>query len=249
MVRVVTALRLAAVEIAHRFGPPATMLPNLDRALASLAGRVDVALMPECALTGYVSPRGDFDLSHHGEPLDGPSAAGLAELARRHALSLACTIVERDGARHFNTLCLFGPDGALAARWRKRHPWYPERWAAPGDLGTPVVEHRGLRLTACICFDVHFIADDAPEALRTADALLFPSAWVDDGPDDARTEILAGLARRFSIPVVNANWGCGAPPVKGQGQSRIVRPSGDEQRAVKMRGGRFAAATIERRSP
>lgn len=237
-------LRVAALEIPHRHGAPAEALASVDRALTALARRADVVLLPECALTGYVSPEGDFDLAPFAEPIDGPSARGLASLARAHSISLACSIVERDGARDFNTLCLFGPEGELVTRWRKRHPWYPERWATPGDLGTPVVEHRGLRFTACVCFDVHFIADDAPDALRAADVMLYPSAWVDDGPDDARREILGALARRFSLPIVNANWGRGVPSVRGQGRSRIVSREGAETLASRERGATFVAAPI-----
>ncbi|MFO0651013.1 MAG: carbon-nitrogen hydrolase family protein [Polyangiales bacterium] len=241
-------LRIAAVETPHRFGDPDAALAAIDRALAALAGRVDVALLPECALTGYVSPEGDFDLSRFAETIDGPSARAVAGVAKSHGLSVACSLVERDGAARFNTLALFGPDGELAARWRKRHPWYPERWATPGDLGTPVVEHRGARLTACVCFDIHFIADDAPEALREADVMLFASAWVEDGPGDSRGEILPALARRFSIPIVNANWGRGDPLVRGQGKSRVVAASGVETLARRASGATFAVAEIDRRS-
>lgn len=242
-----SSLRVAALEIAHRYGAPRDVLVAVDRALTVLARRADVVLLPECALTGYVSPGGDFDLSAMAEAIDGPSARGLASLARSHGVSLAGSIVERDGASLFNTLCLFGPDGAFEGRWRKRHPWYPERWAAPGDLATPVIEHRGVRLTACVCFDVHFIADDAPDALREADALLYPSAWVDDEPGDARSDILAALARSFSIPIVNANWGRGVPTVRGQGRSRVVSRDGVETIASRVEGVTFAVASIERR--
>ena len=168
----------------------------------------------------------NFDLSRFAEPLDGPTAAALGALARTHGLSLAGPVVEREGPLRFNTLCLFGPDGARVARWQKRHPWYPERWASEGRHCFEVVEHRGLTFTACICFDVHFVADDASASLQRSDVLLYPSAWVDEGDDDARAPLLEGLATRFELTVVNANWGVGVPAVPGQGRSRIVSPSG-----------------------
>lgn len=240
----VPALRVAALELPHRYGAPAAMLGLVDRALASMRAEADLVLLAECALTGYVSPRGDFDLTAFAEPLDGPSAQGLARLARAHGVSLAGPLVERDGARCFNALCLYDPSGERVGHWRKRHPWYPERWAAPGDLGTPVVAHRGLRVTACVCFDVHFIADDAPDALRAADVVLFPSAWVDEPPDDARDALLPDLARRFGVAVVNANWGFGAPAVPGQGRSRIVGPDGAQTVAKRRGASTFALADV-----
>ncbi len=236
-------LRIAAVELPQRYGPPAEAIGRVDRALSSLRD-VDLALLHECALTGYVSPQGSYDLSRFAEPLDGPTAQALSGLARAHRLSLASTLVEREGASLYNTLCLFDPAGALVARWRKRHPWYPERWASPGDLGTPVVEHRGLRVTACVCFDIHFVADEAPGALAEADVLLFPSAWVDEPGGDARATALPELARRFALPIVNANWGYGKPPVWGQGRSRVVAADGSEALAPPGRGVRAAVAEI-----
>lgn len=225
-------LRVAALEVPHRFGDAASAFDDVERLLDRAPPDLDLALLPECALTGYVSPAGSFDLTSFAEALDGPTAAALSALARRRGLAVAGPLVERDGPRLFNTLLLHDSDGALVGHWRKRHPWYPERWASPGDLGTPVITLRGARVTACVCFDVHFIADDAPGALTDADVLLFPSAWVDDPPgDDARGPLLDGLARRFGLTVVNANWGRGAPRVAGQGGSRIVRSDGTVTRA------------------
>ena len=55
--------------------------------------------------------------------------------------------------------------------------------------------------------------------------LLFPSAWVEK--PDSRGTLLAGLARRFDVAIVNANWGIGTPRVPGQGGSRIVGRDGE----------------------
>lgn len=226
-------LRLAAVEVPHRFGAAADALRDVDDALGGLGGDADLALLPEAAITGYVSQKGNFDLSRFAEDLDGPTARRLSALAARHRVALAGPLIERDGAARYNSLLLFDASGRRVGHWRKRHPWYPERWASPGNLGTPVIELAGWRVTACVCFDLHFIADDAPDALRDADVLLFPSAWVDDPGGDERPEKLSALARSFGLWVVNANWGRGSPAVHGQGGSSIVSPDG----AVAARAG------------
>lgn len=219
-------VEVAAVEVPLRFGDPRGSLAELGAILSSpgMEG-VDLALLPEAALTGYVSPEGDFDLSPFAEPLDGPTAEGLAALARRHRLALAGPLIERDGDARFNALLLFDAGGERIGHWRKRHPWYPERWATPGDLGTPVVSVRGITITAGICFDVHFLSDDAGAALDAADVLLFPSAWVDED-EDGRAEVLPALARRHDVWIVNANWGLSRPGVRGQGGSRILDRAG-----------------------
>jgi predicted amidohydrolase len=219
-------LRVAALELPARWNQPGLALADADRLLGS-APSPHLALLPELSLTGYVSPGLDFDLAPFAEPLTGPTAASLASLARRHGCYLAGPLVERDardGAKLHNAVLVFAPDGALVAHYRKRHPWYPEGWATPGDAPPPVFDVRGTRVTVAICFDVHFLAEDGAGALREASVLLFPSAWVERR--DSRDTLLPELARRFDVAVVNANWGPGAPRIAGQGASRILGRDG-----------------------
>jgi predicted amidohydrolase len=212
-------LRVAAIQLPARWNEAPRALADVDRLLAS-APPPDLVLLPEACVTGYVSPGLDFDLAPFAEPRTGPTAAALASLARSHRCYLAGPLVERDGASVYNTLLVFAPDGSLAAHYRKRHPWYPETWATPGQEPPPVFEVRGVRVTVAICFDVQFLAEDSVETLREADVLLFPSAWVEG--EDSRGALLRYVAHRFDVAVVHANWGAGEPRIPGQGGSRIV---------------------------
>ncbi|HVY47953.1 MAG TPA: carbon-nitrogen hydrolase family protein, partial [Minicystis sp.] len=139
-------------------------------------------------------------------------------------------LVEREGDRCFNAALAFDASGARLARYRKRHPWYPEGWAAPLGARFEAFELAGLRCAIAICFDIHFVKDEAADVLSAIDVLAFPSAWVDEAPgEDARGPILEDLARRFGVAVVNANWSTASRPrVLGQGGSRIVAPDGRE---------------------
>lgn len=217
-------LHVTVLELTARWNQPSVALADADRLLGS-APAPHLALLPETALTGYVSPELDFDLAPFAEPLTGPTADALATLARKHGCHLAGPLVERDGERAYNTLVVFAPDGSRVAHYRKRHPWYPETWATPGAEAPPVFDVRGARVTVAVCFDVHFVPDDAARELGEADVLLFPSAWVEK--PDSRGTLLAGLARRFDVAIVNANWGIGTPRVPGQGGSRIVGRDGE----------------------
>lgn len=217
-------LHVAVLELPARWNEPSVALAETDRLLSS-AGAPDLALLPECALTGYVSPGRDFDLGPFAEPLTGPTASALASLARAHGCYLGGPLVERSGAEVYNALLVFAPDGTRVAHYRKRHPWYPEAWATPGDAPPPVFEVRGARVTLAVCFDAQFLAEDAAGELGEADVLLFPSAWVER--NDSRDLLLGGLARRFDVAVVNANWGVGTPRVPGQGGSRVLGRDGE----------------------
>ncbi len=222
---------VAALELPHCYADPARQLVLTDQLLRQAKG-AQLALLPECALTGYVSEEGDYDLRRFAEPLDGPTATVLSKLARKHQMALAGPLIEEAGAAWFNAFVVFDASGERIAHYRKRNPWMPETWATPGDLPNPVFEVEGTRFTIAICFDVHFLAVDAAQQLREAEVLLFPSAWVDDEPGDSRAALLPALARQFGLAIVNANWGIGTPAVRGQGGSRVVAATGEQQKAT-----------------
>lgn len=223
-------LRVAALELPHHFAKPWLTLAALEQALPAITD-VDLVVLAEGALTGFVSPAGRFDLRPLAEPLDGSAPVTLHRveaLARQHHTAIATSFTERVGDRFFNSYAVIDATGARVGHWRKRHPWQPETFITPGDLGTPTVELLGHTITAGICYDIHFLSADAGPALDRAEVLLFPSAWCDEGPDDLRAEILPELARAHHVWIVNPNWGRGAPRTMGQGASRIVSPRGDE---------------------
>lgn len=230
---------VAIVQLAASFGNVAGRLARTRELLAGPPS--DIAVLPEAALTGYVSARGDFDLTPFAESLNGTTATSLASLAADKRIFLVAPLVERDGARCYNTTLVFNRLGDLVVRYRKRHPWYPERWASPGEGAHPIFELEGRRIALATCFDAHFLAKEASGVLAAADALIFPSAWVEDfdGDDeDTRTPLLQDLARRFSVDVIAANWARGDVSVRGQGRSSAILRDGtvavkaglDEQR-------------------
>lgn len=233
-------MRVTVLELPARWAAPAAMLAEVDARLAR-GPASELVLLPEASLTGYVSPRGDFDLAGAAEPLDGPTARALAEIAVRRRVHLVGPLIEAEGARCFNAMLGFAPDGSRFLHYRKRHPWVPETWATPGDRPYPVVEIGGLGVTIATCYDLHFLPDEAADVLGGADLLLFPSAWVERV--DSRAELLRELATGFGIAIANANWGPGDVRIPGQGGSSIVAADGGCA-AVVAPGADRADATI-----
>lgn len=217
-------MRLTILELAARWADASGVLDEVDARLAA-GSPTDLVVLPEAALHGYVSPAGDFDLTRFAEPLDGPTAARCAAIARARGVHLVAPLVLREGAALHNAIACFDPTGARAFVYRKRHPWFPEEWATPGGEPPPMVEIAGKRVTAAICFDVHFLAQDAAHELTAADVLVFPSAWVEEV--DSRPQLLSGLARQFGLHVANANWAPGVVRVPGQGGSCVIGPRGE----------------------
>lgn len=217
--------RVTLVELPARYDEPDEQVER-TRSLVR-PGSTDLVVLPEAALTGYVSPSLAFDLSCFAEPLD-QGIARLVGLARALRCDVVGPIIERDGDRCFNAIVGVNVDGRTWLHYRKRHPWYPETWATPGDNEHPLLTWHGVKLTCAVCFDVHFLPAEAAHVLNQAEVLLFPSAWVERV--DSRPQLLGELARQFSLTILNANWGVGVPAVPGQGSSLVVRPSGQVER-------------------
>lgn len=213
-------MRVTVLELAAVWDARDAVLAHVARLIGD-GPATDLVLLPEQALTGYVSPARDFDLTRFAEALDGPTSSAIAAVAAATHTHLVAPLVLREGDAIYNAMVCFDPRGELVFSYRKRHPWLPEAWATPGSAPAPIVTIAGTRVTIAICYDLHFLAAElAPEV----DLLLFPSAWVER--PDSRPHRLASLARAAGITIANANWAPGVVRVPGQGGSCIVAPDG-----------------------
>jgi predicted amidohydrolase len=174
--------------------------------------------------------------------VDGPTRAALAHLAKRFDCLVVGPLIERAESGLANSLLGITPEGATLLHYRKHHPWFPEKWATPGPSAGAVVSWRGTAIVPAICFDVHFLSEDAGAQLNAADLLLFASAWVDDdepADSDSRPPLLQDIAARHAVAVLNANWGPGRPRVHGQGGSLFVDAKGHLEARLKTDTGRL----------
>lgn len=210
-------MRVTVLELPARWNGAAAALGELDALLAGTP--TDLAVVPEQALTGYVSPRGSFDLRRFAEPIEGPTVGLSVALAGRHATTLVVPLVLREDEQLYNASVVVNGGGVLAV-YRKRHPWIPELWASEGTAMPPLFTVAGRTVTIAVCYDAHFVAHDSADVLARAELLVFPSAWVDE--DGTRIPLLASIARQFDVAVANANWGPGVVEVPGQGESCIL---------------------------
>ncbi|WP_019630178.1 carbon-nitrogen hydrolase family protein [Actinomadura atramentaria] len=216
-----------------QFEPGQDKAANRERVGAlvasAAAGGARVVVLPEYA--SFTAPRMDERFVAAAEPLDGPFAAHLADVARAHGVHVVAGLTERtaDPARASNTLLAVAPDGTVAATYRKTHLFdafgYRESdFLAPGPLADPeTFTAEGLTFGLQTCYDVRF-----PEAARRiadagADVLALPAAWV-PGPlkeDHWRTLVRArAIENTFYVAAADQ---CGRT---GAGQSMIVDPMG-----------------------
>ncbi|MFO7708309.1 MAG: carbon-nitrogen hydrolase family protein [Desulfobacterales bacterium] len=192
-------------------------------ALEAAAQGAGMVIFPEMFLTGYNIGDAVFDLA---EPLDGPSAEAVRQIARDTGVSLLYGYPERAGDRVFNSARLIHPAGGATANYRKTHLYGREerRLFQRGD-SLIVAETNGLKVGILICYDVEFPEAVRALALAGAELVAVPTALIQ--PFDVVARILVP-ARAFENQVFIAYAGmCGREDGLGYcGLSCIVAPDG-----------------------
>ncbi len=173
-------MRIALVQLASSTDSGANRA-LVESRLSGLDGSPDLVVLPEGTMHDFGAT--DHDLAAFAEPLDGPFVGMLADQARRLDATLIAGMFEQSGALPFNTLVAVGPDGSLAATYRKIHLYdsfgYREsdRLSA-GDIEPVVLDVGGVPTGLMTCYDLRF--PEMGRALVDAGAELFvvPAAWV-----------------------------------------------------------------------
>ncbi len=194
---------------------------------ASSAG-ADLIVVPEAAMHDFGAS--DLPLGPVAQSLDGGFARDIRHLARACDATVVVGMFERseDAARPFNTLVVVGPDGEIAATYRKAHLYdsfgYRESdRLSRADVEPTVVPIGEFRVGLMTCYDLRFPEFSRALVDRGADVLAVPAAWV-RGPlkEDHWTTLLRARAIENTVYVVAAGQ-TGSTYV---GASMIVDPMG-----------------------
>jgi predicted amidohydrolase len=197
-----STVKVAAVQCSADLGDVAANTRKLNALVRQAAqGGAKIVVLPELAITGYLSQNGKTNWHVAGRPLEkeyvgqdpagcaepvpGPSTRHFCRLAGELGIYLTIPLLEVDRTdgpdrpRYFNTVCLASPQGELVGHYRKLKPWpHAEKsWATPGDRGLQTFDTEYGRVGFAICFDIHSILERyRSEELWT---LLFSTAWAD----------------------------------------------------------------------
>lgn len=239
-------LKIALCQISTQ---PFDLEGNLRRTLEALAQAAaqgaELAITPECVLTGY-SPHNTpgerrWLLEEGAAPPDGPALSAIRDAARSHGMALVVGYAEKapGGALH-NTAEMVLADGSTAYAYRKVHcrPFESaeaDGLFAPGggfhaaDLRTP--RGASFRIGTMICFD-----REIPESTRCLRALgsefiACPlatntdrlDAWRPNADNEAMTRIRAAENEVFIAVVNHAGAFNGGTFVVGPGGECLVQ--------------------------
>ncbi|WP_424013281.1 carbon-nitrogen hydrolase family protein [Halorubrum xinjiangense] len=218
---------------------------RLRRRAADLSSKVDLAVFPEYALTGFAA---NERLQEAALSRD-TARTRLESIAEAADAAVIAGYAERDGGAVYNATAYVpapersgddsdpGPGRTATANcdgfsvYRKRHLWDEEsEWVEPGT-DRVIVETPGGPTGLLTCYDLNFVAESAWFAERAVDALVVVGAWPADHAANWRL-----LCRARALDGVRWVVGAGRTGTSGGGRavdestyagnSLVARPDG-----------------------
>lgn len=195
-------------------------------------------------------------LAAGAEPLDGPAVTAARDWAEELGVTLvAGSLTEaHEGARPTNTSLLIGPDGKVAASYRKIHMFdvdvggvaYRESEVEDAGDEVVVVDCGPGRIGMAVCYDLRF-----PELFRAlldrgATIFTLPSAFtVTTGRAHWETLVRARAIENQAFVLAAGQVGKAEPQFDSWGHSMIVDPWGRVLAGLEDEAEGFAAAELD----
>ena len=196
-------IRCAIYQGERPVGTPAALQDNLARLdeIVREAKKCDVQLIsfPELYLEGYtLTPA---LLQQLAEPVDGPSIARVAAIAKAHHLSIICPYAERDdtgeAVRYYDAIAVLSAEGVLLHNYRKTHLFgqaeranYAFGYADGTEDPFCVSRVAGFPVGVLNCYEAEFPELSRILALRGARLIVMPTAdYYYTLPDGRRTHV------------------------------------------------------------
>ena len=233
-------MRIAMAQILSGEDPAANLALVAAQAAKAAESGADLVLFPEATMRCF-----GRSLREVAEPLDGPWASGVREIADRHRIAIVAGMFTPHPAsdgRVRNTLLAVGP--GLDAHYDKIHlfdafGFTESATVAPGDE-LVVVTIAGVRVGLTTCYDVRFPALYLALADRGAQLIAVCASW-GAGPgkveqwslltraralDTTTFVAAAGQAEPAASSVASESEPSSAAPT-GVGYSALISPRGE----------------------
>ena len=218
-------MKVASIQASVVYNDPPANARCAIEAIARLAvDGIEVAVLPECFLTGYCV--GSLDEAK--EIAIGRGDAALESIraeADRAGVIVAVGFAESAGDQLYNTVALFEPNSDPRF-YRKTH--LPElgfdKFVTPGDELESFNTRLG-RLGVLICFDQRFPEPARVLALAGADVILLPTNWPEGAENSAEIMCIARAAEN-RVWFVTANRVGTEGGFHFIGRSKIISPTG-----------------------
>jgi N-carbamoylputrescine amidase len=174
--------RVGLIQMSTTPDPDKNLCHAIEQVRQAAAQGANVICLPELFQTQYFCQREDASLFDLAEPIPGPTANRLSQLAAElHVVLIASLFEKRAAGVYHNTAAVFDTNGALVGLYRKMHipddPLYYEKfYFTPGDLGFRTFDTAVGRVGTLICWDQWYPEGARLTALQGAQVLFYPTA-------------------------------------------------------------------------
>jgi predicted amidohydrolase len=235
-------LRVAAVQMRSTRDLDANVR-KIEELLARCAqDRVQVAVFPECALTGYFD-----DAYMKAISADELAAAEqkVAAACRAHHIYAIVGTPHHENDRLYNSAVVITPDGAIAARYHKIQ--LAESWPNAGEQ-LVVFSIYGVLASIIICHDERYPELVRLPVLAGARVVFYVSHESGLREESKLAPYRAQIQARAvenTVYIVQANAPANRDTTGSHGQSRLIAPDGNLIEEASIFGEDVLAATLD----
>ncbi|SLM63888.1 MULTISPECIES: deaminated glutathione amidase [Dickeya] len=198
----------------------------VDLMMRAASAGADLLVLPEAVLArDNADPQWGV---RHAQPMNGPFVSQLLHVSQSLDLYTVFTLhTPAESGQVHNTLLVIRR-GEVLAYYHKLHLYdafsvQESRFVAPGESPPPVVDIAGMRVGLMICYDLRFAETARHLALKGADVLVVPAAWVKGAQKEAHWALLARTRALENTCYLIATGECGERNI---GNSMVVDPMG-----------------------
>lgn len=180
-------LKVAVAQVeAAAFDLEGNVAATVAAILEAADAGASIVVLPECVSSGWLDDPSKIRPLAEPDDCSGPALSAWSEVAAETGTAVIAGFPEVAGDGLFNSVAVIGSDGRLQGTYRKLHLFGSERRVfAPGNRGLPVFELDGIKVGVLVCYDLRFPEAMRLLALKGADLIAVPTAWV--GGFDAET--------------------------------------------------------------
>lgn len=230
---------LCRVAVVQMRSQPLDPITNATATSAGIercaAAGATVVVLPELVATGYRVNREELAPIAESVSDPGPVLTAWTQTARRLGVAVVGGFAERAGDRLFNSAATIDETGEIVSVYRKLHLFGRERDCfEPGDRGLPIVTVAGVRIGVLVCYDLRFPEAMRIMALRGAELIAVPTAWVAgfdrSVPPDGRIGHVDGVIVQANLNQVFVACADTVGEISGVaflGRSVVVSPFGE----------------------
>jgi deaminated glutathione amidase len=177
--------KIALVQMQSSQDKQDNLLRSLDFIAEASDGGAELICFPEFQMAYSPSSQSARELASIAEPADGEFVTALSKSARKNRIGVIATIYERtNSTKVYDTALIMNPAGKVASTYRKLHLYDALGFRESGKMAkgksiNPPVRTNAGSVGLMICYDLRFPELSRILALKGADLLAAPSAWVE----------------------------------------------------------------------